>query len=123
MRNASFSELAGVTLDSVEGGVGSDEIVFHAVDGHKWKLYHEQGCCESVSVEEIHGDLGDLVGVPILQAEESTSDEPKPEGMGDDSWTWTFYRLTTIKGSVQIRWFGTSNGYYSECVSFAEVTP
>ncbi len=33
----------------------------------------------------------------------------------------TFYRLQTIKGSVQLRWFGESNGCYSESVEFEQV--
>jgi hypothetical protein len=73
-----------------------------------------------VRLEELHGDLSDLEGTPILAAScETNSEGAKPQEYSD-SWTWTFYRFTTIKGSVVMRWLGESNGYYSESVSIEE---
>jgi hypothetical protein len=98
-----------------------EEIVMQTTDGRTYKLYHDQDCCERVYVEDINGDLQDLVGSPILQAEE-LSNQPEPDEPHDDeSQTWTFYRLATIKGGVTIRFYGSSNGYYSERVTFARV--
>jgi hypothetical protein len=119
-----FESLQGKTLTKVEQ-IGDDRIRFEADDGKAYELYHSQDCCESVIVDDVSGDLADLVGTPILLAEEAVSDNPPtpPDGCqpGDESNTWTFYKLRTIKGSVDIRWHGSSNGYYSESVDFAEV--
>ena len=129
-----FSDLAGKTMRRGEL-IGDDEIVFEDTDGIEYKLYHEQDCCESVTVEDIVGALSDLVGSPLLLAEEISNswDSPdtskvmhalmvhEPLPNSDESYTWTYYRLATIKGHVDIRWYGTSNGYYSESVSFRRV--
>lgn len=121
---ADFKDLIGKTFDVVRQ-IGEDEIRFERMDGHDFRLYHNQDCCESVYIESITGDLADLVGSPILVAEEATSDTrpadlPAPQ-YEDESQTWTFYKLATIKGYVDIRWHGSSNGYYSESVDFDEV--
>ena len=118
-----FSDLVGKVLTKIEGDVGDDVIKFWCADGTQYQMYHYQDCCEHVRVEDICGDLSDLIGSPILVAEE-IHDADKPEGvdMGyAESSTWTFYKLDTAKGGVTIRWYGASNGYYSERVDFEEV--
>ena len=115
-----FEDLQGRVLTRVEK-INDDELRFYLTDEHYVRMYHEQDCCESVSIEDIVGDLHDLVGTPLLLAEETVNDDCDIDQDTDDSYsydseTWTYYRFRTIKGSVDIRWYGTSNGYYSESV-------
>lgn len=118
---AKLNELIGKTLTEIKNN--SDELIFIANDRSAFKMYHSQDCCESVSIESISGDLNDLIGTPITLAEEVSNYEPTNEEDREktgraDSCTWTFYKLATVKGYVDIRWFGESNGYYSESVDF-----
>jgi hypothetical protein len=115
-----FSDLVGHTLVGASK-VSDERIEFVLADGRKAALHHWQECCEHVTIEDIAGDLENLVGAPIAFAEESSnSGESKSEDAYDcDSHTWTFYRIGTVKGSVVIRWYGSSNGYYSEGVDFS----
>lgn len=121
--NFEFSSLAGKVLRSIEGATkGSNTILFTLEDGQQFRMYHDQNCCESVEVEDVCGDVVDLIGQPLVLAE-CVSNAPKPtntEQEDVDSDEWTFYKLATNKGAVTIRWFGTSNGYYSTGVDFVK---
>ena len=96
----------------------NEELTFDLENGQTARFYHEQDCCESVSIEEIHGDLNDLVGREIVQAEFVYEDANVEDNWAYDTATWTFFKFATNKGSVTVRWYGTSNGYYSEAVDF-----
>lgn len=114
--------LIGLTVSGITKT--NDEIAFEDKNGRTFRLYHDQDCCESVSIESIRGNIDDLVGSPIQDVkEEITSEFPadikKPEYIESD--TFTTFTFTTLKGVVVIRWWGSSNGYYSESVSFQEV--
>jgi len=135
---ANFSDLMGKTLVSIQND-DNEELIFTTTEGEIFKLYHDQCCCECVSIDDICGDLDDLIGNPILVAEEVNNEsfinefeskftevdkwgtkKDKEGNYAPESCTWTFYKLATIKGYVDIRWFGESNGYYSEGVDFAK---
>ena len=97
---------------------GNDAILFWQDGRIKYALSHEQDCCETVYIEDICGDLTDLENTPILMAEESSNSDFNPNEY--ESATWTFYKLGSQKGYVDIRFFGNSNGYYSESAHFME---
>ena len=121
---AKFSDLKGKVFIAIAGcEADSGEVFITCADGDKYKLCHEQDCCEQVSILDVVGNVSDLIGSEILVAEESSNNEdPAPKTTWhNDSYTWTYYKLATIKGYVDIRWFGSSNGWYSEKVTFSNM--
>lgn len=124
---AGISEMKGKTFTKVYKRNGDTELVFEN-DEERYVFFHSQDCCESVTIDDIVGDLEDLQGSPLIMAEEySTRDATGTGAMMEtflilandsrgESYTYTFYKFATIKGYVDIRWFGESNGYYSEDV-------
>jgi hypothetical protein len=108
-----------------------DEVEFKLSDGRTLVMGHYQDCCESVTIEDVVGDWEDLLDTPILVAEARVDDaqlmqemvQSHPSYSDDSSETWTFYTFRTIKGTVDVRWLGTSNGYYSESVDWGWMEP
>lgn len=111
------ANLLGKTLINIEVDDDSTNIVFTTSDGKRWIMYHEQDCCESVFIDDVIGEWDALLGTPLLMAEEESS----PGEVEDGTATWTFYKFGTVKGYVTLKWWGESNGYYSESVDFAQL--
>ena len=107
--------MKGKTFVEVTGSVGAVEMLFVTAEGERFMFAHQQDCCESVDINDIVGDLQDLVGSPLLIAEE-VSGATEPDEEHYESYTYTFYKFATRKGYVDVRWLGESNGYYSESV-------
>ena len=99
--------------------VRDESIVIVTNDGYVYILLHYQDCCESVYIEDVCGDLKNSTGL-IVRAEENKNRPENPTK--DDSETWTYYKLDTVKDNVTIRFCGSSNGYYSENVTTVRVS-
>jgi hypothetical protein len=110
-----INEMLGKTLRMVTQN-GNQSIDFEAETGERWVMHYVPDCCAHAEIEDVVGDLQDLVGAPLLMAEESTNstDPQKALYCVEDSYTWSYYRFATVKGYVTIRWYGSSNGYYAE---------
>lgn len=117
-----FDTLVGKTLTKVQGlSYGSECVLFTCDTGEVFAMSHWQSCCETVSIDDVNGEVEDLIGARIEVASEDTSYDQNAFGgtcEDSDSQTWTFYTIRTLKGTVSIRWLGSSNGYYSESVAF-----
>jgi len=102
MAYAELQELVGETFTQVDQD--RETLTLTRADGTGFRFHHLQECCESVYLEDVVGDLGDLLGTPVVKAEETSNQE-------DDA-DWTFYHLATARGTVTLRWCGESS-YYS----------
>ena len=123
MDDLTIKVLEGQIIISIEGMTkNSEEVIFNLQDGRKFRLYHSQDCCESVSLEDVCGDVVDLINSPITDSSEVSSKFEADYATYTNGMTWTFYRFSTTKGTVILRWYGTSNmDYYSESVDFEEI--
>lgn len=125
------SDLIGKTLFHIERSKDhKDEVLTFYGHGFAYKMFSSEnnhGNDVEVIIDDIIGDLDDLINSPILVAELVTSqhDDPNPllppKKDNRGSWVWSFYKFATAKGYVDIKWWGTSNGYYSERVCFMRI--
>jgi hypothetical protein len=115
---AEFSELKGKTIASITRLEGDTKVQFVCSDGTSYLMYHDQDCCENVYLEDVTGSLEDIISHEVLDAYETSNTDDPPVGDYDESHTWTYYTIVTFYGSITLRWYGSSNGYYSESVSF-----
>jgi len=118
------SVLIGKTLTGIDNENG-DELIFTCDDGTKYWMFHEHDFCESVTLDDICGNFNDLIDSPLIVAEEVSNGvipDKKEDDYEPDSRTWTFYKFATVKGWVELRWYGDSNGFYSESVDFEKIS-
>jgi hypothetical protein len=116
MKNVDINVLVGKMIAGIEGlKQYSNEVLIHTVCGATFTFYHDQNCCECVTLEDYCLD-SELEGAWILKAEKVCSNA---EDDVCESGTWTFYKIETDKGGLWMRWLGESNGYYGEGVDIS----
>lgn len=113
-------KVANVT--QIDDSYYGDVVQFEFADGSVAKMYHAPECCEYVYLEDVCGDFADLIGYELLVAETRESDGKQDPAVPSEtesveSFTWTFYTFRSNRGTVDLRWYGYSNGYYSEEVT------
>lgn len=95
-----IKELKNKTVSKIDVLDDKEGLSFY-VDGYKKvTLQHTQDCCECVELNDVCGDLDDLLHSPLLRAEVETN--------------------KGHCGEVVLRFLGESNGYYSEDVDVIE---
>lgn len=120
-KRRTIEDFKDLTFVSIIGSPGDPELDFITNTGRTFRMYHSQDCCESVYLEDVIGDLSDLLNTPIVEAYVEDSSGMEAKNKYDDAFEWTFYRLRTLKGTVTLRWYGSSNGYYSTDVEIKEI--
>lgn len=114
-----LSELLGEVISTVEGAEDGQETIITTESGKAIKIYHEQDCCEHVSIED--SEVDDIVGgychfAGFVDGETPVNNSADDDYYYEESQTWSFLKIETSKGSIWQRWLGESNGYYSERV-------
>ena len=107
-----IDQIKGMTITAVVYKESDESLLIH-LNTHVLEMIHHQDCCETVYLADVVGSFEDLIGYPLLEVSESTVDTNSE----DMSSTATYYNFNTVKASVQLRWIGESNGYYSETVN------
>lgn len=80
--------------------------------------YGDEG---EVIIDDINGDIESIKNTPILSAYKATKDTIEIiDKFSGDTLKWTFYHISTIRGSVTIRWHSISDMY---SISFEKIEP
>lgn len=92
-----------------------DDMIFECSDGSKYKLYHEQDCCETVNFIERKSTFLEVPFTIFSINYDMDSKETE-----DGSETDTYVTIQTDIGDMALFWHGESNGYYGESVELAK---
>ena len=123
IREQDLEKIQGLTVKFIH--VDEYEVLLVTECGREFKFYHDQDCCESVSVYDTKGELVKLEGKKLVSVEYTDMAGIDPDDVvidcHDDSFTWSSVYFKTSEDTVCVRWLGESNGYYGEDISLREI--
>ena len=108
-----IDQIKGMTITAVVYKEVNESLLIH-LNTHVLEMIHHQDCCETVYLADVVGSFEDLIGYPLLEVSETFVDIGSKHMFS----TASCYNFRTVKASVQLRWVGESNGYYSETVDY-----
>jgi len=121
--NTEFKDLVGEILDHVDifpkDKENPSEIILTTRSGKKFKIYHSQDCCEHVFLESVQGEWKELIGQTINEVSNLEKDASDEEQYNHA--TRTILKFKADYDTVITKWYGSSNGYYSESVNIREL--
>ncbi|MEK2647414.1 DUF7448 domain-containing protein [Bdellovibrio sp. BCCA] len=123
--NVDLSFLLGKTIISHKLVDQKSNLLLVGDDGMHYWLGGFSSDGGHVHLEDINGNLDDLLNSPILRAEEKTvlvpEDQKTHPGYTEDY--YFYYEISTIKGSVHMRFYGEEGAYYSASAWFYYCIP
>ena len=113
-----FDEMAGKVITKVIGKNGDNCLTFETNNGEVFKFFHEKDG-NFAKIDNICGDLNNLVGKPLLSAKAVIFHNHSLINMQEkNNPNWIFYRFSNLETRVDIRWYDKTKYNYSEEVSF-----
>lgn len=98
-----------------------DQMIIELDTGERYSIEHYHNCCESVCIHEVFGN-NDLIGFPLESVTEDHPDFPVPnKDEYDICWEWTVYTFKNAKGTLVVKWYGSSNGCYPTSPEFTKL--
>jgi hypothetical protein len=121
-KRVEIESLEGMTIEAIIINTSKTKMDLIMANDEVYRFMHKQDCCEEVYLADVIGDLADIIGFPLVRCYETSNKSSEYINLPLKSFTWTFYTLRTLKGTVTLRWYGHSNGYYSEEVDLFKIS-
>ena len=105
-----LTQMIGKTFISIKGTIRDNYLEFTDTEGNEYTFVGVSNGPDPW-IEDIVGDLNDLLGTPMVIARVDSNDS-------DSFHSWTFYNFGTVNGYVTIRWCSEDARYYGARVIY-----